>query len=189
LVSGQANVKLLDSTLANAIVQSLALGTYTVQVTYTVNGKIGTATTVGKTQMPNSLKVISNVPSQFDCASLGLQYKTNQRQIQYQVLDNATPAVPIAVPGVTVSEVLSVVSNSCNVSGPTATTGFTDGNGNFPSPDILRLCSSKCLPADSNRNPTGSCTMAVSQTWKANGFSVKSGTITYTCPGPPTGVP
>ncbi len=188
-ISGQGNISILNATSQTAIIQSVAVGTYTVQVTYTLNGKQGTATAMGRVQQPSSLSVISNTTPTFDCANTGLpHYNTKDRLIQYQVLD--TSAAPITAAGMSASETLNVTNNTCAVSGPNPTVGaLTFSNGYFPGPDTLQLCSPQCLPANGNGDPTGSCTMNVTQTWNVNGYAVKSDTITYTCPGPPTGAP
>ncbi len=46
-VSGGSNITILNNTSASATLQSVAVGTYTVQVTYTLNNRPGTAVTVG----------------------------------------------------------------------------------------------------------------------------------------------
>jgi len=193
IVSGEGNVTLLNATSQSAIIQSVAVGTYTAQVTYTVNNQQATATTVGKVQQPGSLLVISNDTPTFNCGNTGLPaYNTSDRLILYQVLDTSgPPAAPIPVANMNATEsTLSVVSNDCNVNGPNPTIDApTLSNGYFFNPDTLQLCSAKCLPAGNGGVPLGSCTMQVNQTWSVNGYPVKSGTITYTCPGPPSGVP
>ncbi len=189
-VSGGSNITILNNTSASATLQSVAVGTYTVQVTYTFNNQPGTAVTVGKVQQPGSLGVISNATPLHNCASAGYAYNTADRQIQYQVLDTSAPPVPIPAAGMNLTETLNGLSNTCKVPYPTPTVGAQSGsNGYFPLPDTLQLCSSVCLPANAQGNPTGSCTAQVAQTWSANGFPVKSDTLTYTCPGPPTGAP
>ena len=189
-LSGGSNITILDDTSQSAILQSVAVGTYTVQVTYTVNNKSGTATTVGRVQQPGSLGVISNTTPTFNCGSTGLPaYNTIDRSIQYQVLDTSSSPIPVA--NMDASETtLNVISNTCNVTGPSPTTDApTLSNGYFLKPDTLQLCSAQCLPANSQGGPSGSCTMTVAQTWSVNGYTVKSDTLTYTCPGPPTGAP
>lgn len=189
-VSGGSNITILNATSQSAIPQSVAVGTYTVQVTYTVNNQSGTATTVGRVQQPGSLGVISNITPQYSCSNLPGTYITVDREIQYQVLDTSSPPVPIPVAGMNLTETLGGISNTCKVPYPSPTQNASSGsNGYFPLPDTLQLCSSVCLPANANGDPTGSCTAQVAQTWNANGFPVKSDTLTYTCPGPPTGAP
>jgi hypothetical protein len=191
-VSGQGNITILNATSQSAIIQSVAVGTYTVQVTYTVNNQSGTATTVGKVQQPGSLGVISNDTQLFSCTDLGPpgSYNTQERLVQYQVLDTSSQPVPIQVLDMSATETLNVTTNTCAVPNPNPTVGAQTGsNGYFPAPDTLRLCSSVCLPANGNGNPTGSCNLAFAQTWSVNGYSVKSDTVVFTCPGPPTGAP
>ena len=85
---------------------------------------------------------------------------------------------------------LNVISNTCNIDGPSPTINRpTLSNGYFGGPDTLQLCSAQCLPANSQGGPSGSCTMTVAQAWSVNGYPVKSDTLTYSCPGPPTGAP
>lgn len=150
-----------------------------------------TAVAVGAVQQPGSLGVISNDTPQFNCANVGVAYLTTDRQIQYQVLDTSSPAGPIPVSGMDLTETLNGISNTCSGQYPNPTQhrqSVTDGY--FPAPgDTLQLCDPRCLPANANGGPTGSCTMKVAQTWYVNGFSVKSDTLQYTCPGPPTGAP
>jgi hypothetical protein len=189
-VSGGGNITILNATSQSAIIQSVAVGTYTVQVKYTVNSQSAAATTVGRVQQPGSLGVISNNTSLVACTNLPGSYNTQKRSIQYQVLDTSSPPQPIQVAGMNLTESLNGISNTCKVPYPTATVGAQSGNnGYFPLPDTLQLCSPVCLPADANGNPTGSCSATVAQTWNVNGFAVKSDTLTYTCPGPPTGAP
>lgn len=78
-VSGQSNITILNATSQSAIVQSVAVGTYTVQVTYTVNGKQGTAITVGSVQQPGQLGVISNNIVGFSCFESAGAYTTQER--------------------------------------------------------------------------------------------------------------
>lgn len=134
--------------------------------------------------------MISNNTPSYNCANAGDNYITQDRQIQYQVLDTSIPPVPIQVAGMNLTETLNGNSNTCKVAYPTPTVGAQSGsNGYFPLPDTLQLCSPVCLPADSNGNPKGSCTVSLAQTWNVNGYPAKSDTLTYTCPGPPMGAP
>lgn len=189
-VSGQGNITILNANAQSAIVQSVAVGNYTVQVIYTYNGFTANSAATGKVQRPGSLGVITNTTPQFNCANVGLAYITKNREIQYQVLDTSSPAVPIPVTGMDLTETLNGISNTCGTTYPDPTQHAHSGsNGYFPLPDTLQACSPVCLPADANGNPTGGCMMKVAQTWSVNGFPVKSGTLTYTCPGPPTGAP
>ncbi len=189
-LSGGSNITILNATSQSATLQSVAVGTYTVQVTYTLNNQPGTAVTVGKVQQPGSLGVISNDTYSFNCANVGYAYTTQDRQIEYEVLDTSSPAAPIPVAGMDLSETLNGISNTCGGQYPTPTQGAHSGsNGYFPAPDTLQMCSSVCLPANASGGPTGSCTMQVGQTWNVNGFPVKNDSLVYTCPGPPTGAP
>lgn len=184
-MSGQGNITILNGTSQSAILQSVAVGTYTVQVTYTYNGYQATATTVGKVQQPGSLAVISNSTPTISCSQ---GYKTSERLIQYEVLDTSGAAIPAA--GMNATEAFSDVSNTCSIPYPTPTVNAsTLSTGYFPGPDTLAMCSSKCLPASSGGVPLGSCGIQVGQTWTVNGYQVKTDSITYTCPGPPTGAP
>ena len=54
-------------------------------------------------------------------------------------------------------------------------------NANKVPKDRTAACTTHTGPA--------SYAMVVAQTWSVNGYAVKSDTITYTCPGPPTGAP
>ena len=191
VASGSNLVTLLNSTSQTVIVQSVAVGSATIQVSYTLNSQSATATQGVKVQKPGSLGVVSNTTPAFDCGKTGLpSYNTVDRLIQYQTLDTASPPVPIPVAGMNATESLTVLSNNCNVAAPSPTIdAMTLSNGNFPGADTLQLCSAACLPAGSNGQPLGSCSAQVAQTWTVNGFPVKSDTITYTCPGPPTGAP
>jgi hypothetical protein len=177
--TGGTNVVLANSTSQTVIVQSHAVGTATIQIQYTVNGQVGTATKTVVVQQPTSLSVTSDISTRPDCVVL--PYNGSRRDIQYKVLDGSTPPQPIAAAGIFVAETLNTTSNTCNVSNPAATSGTTTSDGSFPSADTLLLCSASCLPADSNRNPLGSCAVTVSQTWKANGFTVRTNTLNYQC--------
>ncbi len=189
-LSGAGNITILNATSQTATIQSVAVGTYTVQVSYTINSKVATATTVGRVQQPGSLGVISNTTPLVACTNLPGSYNTYKRSIQYQVLDTSSPPTPIQVADMNLTETLNGISNTCKIPYPTPTVGAQSGdNGYFPLPDTLQLCSAVCLPANGNGNPTGSCSATVAQTWNVNGFAVKSDTLNFTCPGPPTGAP
>ena len=189
-VSGGGNIKILNATSQSATIQSVAVGTYTVQVTYTVNSQPGTAVAVGTVQQPGSLGVISNNTQLYACTNLPGSYNTQERLIQYQVLDTSSPPVPIQVAGMSASETLNVTTNTCDVPPPIPSVGVKTGsNGYLSGPDTLQLCSAVCLPANGSGSPTGSCSLVLAQTWTVNGYSVKSDTPTFTCPGPPTGAP
>jgi hypothetical protein len=191
-VSGQGNITILNATSQSATIQSVAVGTFTVQVTYTVNSQPGTATAVGKVQQPGSLGVISNDTELFGCTNLGPpgSYNTEERLILYQVLDTSTPPAPIQVSDMSATETLNGGTNTCRVPDPNPTVGAQTGsNGYFPAPDTLRMCSPACLPANGSGNPTGSCSLTFGQTWTVNGYPVKSDTVAFTCAGPPTGAP
>jgi hypothetical protein len=139
-----------------------------------------------------SLGVISNDTQLFSCTDLGPpgSYNTQERLVQYQVLDTSSQPVPIQVLDMSATESLAIVTNTCGVEDLNPTAGaLTGSNGYFPGPDTLRLCSAVCLPANGNGNPTGSCNLNIAQTWTVNGYPVKSGTLGSTCPGPPTGAP
>jgi hypothetical protein len=187
-VSGAGNVQLSGTTSQTVTVQSVAVGTATIQVQYTVNTHSSTAITVLKIQQPGSLGVLSNLTAGINCSSFGgWNYNTQNRQILYDVLDGSGAVLPAA--NMFVQESLSFISNGCNLISPDQTSGLTNSDGSFPNVDKIQACSPKCPPADKNLNPTGSCTTTTAQTWTANGYTVKSATITQTCPGPPTGVP
>jgi hypothetical protein len=188
-VSGQGNISISNASSQSATIQATAVGTYTVQVTYTVSGQPGTATTVGKVQQPGSLGVISNDTTTYNCALAGYAYLTQERDVQYQVLDTSSPPAPIQAMDMSATETLNASINTCNSTWIPTVGAQTGIDGYFPAPDHIRDCSAKCLPADQNGNPTGSCQLVIAQTWTVNGYSVKSDTINFTCPGPPTGVP
>jgi hypothetical protein len=174
-----SNVTLANATSQTVIVKSVAVGMASVQVQYTLNNRVGSATQNVKVQRPTSLGVISDVSSRPDCGAA--PYNGSRREILYQVQDGSSPPQPIPVANMSVAETLSVTANSCNVANPTPTSGATVGTGNFPGPDVLALCSTACLPADSNRNPLGSCNITVNQTWKAKGFVVRTNVLNYGC--------
>ncbi|HET7890439.1 MAG TPA: hypothetical protein VFL34_02900 [Candidatus Sulfotelmatobacter sp.] len=188
-VSGQGNITISSAGSQTATIQAAAVGTYTVQVTYSVNNQQGTATTVGRVQQPGSLAVISDDTTTYNCALAGYPYFTQERDIQYQVLDTSSPPAPVQAQQMSATETLNASINTCNSSWVPTVGAKTGTNGYFPAPDHIRDCSAKCLPADTSGNPTGSCQLVVSQTWEVNGYSVKSDTINFTCAGPPTGVP
>jgi hypothetical protein len=143
--------------------------------------------------LSGSLSVISNDTLLYGCTDLGpsgSSYNTQERLIQYEVLDTSSPAVPIQVAGMSATEAFNVTTNTCEVPTPNPSVGVKTGsNGYFSGPDTLRLCSAVCLPANGSGDPTGSCSLVLGQTWTVNGYSVKSDTPTFTCAGPPTGAP
>ena len=188
-VSGQGNITISNASSQSATIQATAVGTYTVQVTYTVNNQPGTATTVGRVQQAGSLGVISNDTTPYNCALTGYAYFTQERDIQYQVLDTSTPPVPVQAQNMSATETLNASTNTCNSTWIPTVNAHTGTNGYFPAADHIRNCSAKCLPADQSGNPTGSCQLVIAQTWTVNGYSVKSDTRNFTCPGPRTGVP
>jgi hypothetical protein len=192
-VSGQGNIAILNANSQTATIQSVAVGNFTVQAAYTVNHQQGTATAVGKVQKPGSLDVVSNDSEAYVCTDLGpagSSYNTQERLIQYQVLDTSSPPLALQAADMTATETLTVTTNTCQVPDPTPTVGAKTGSdGYFPDPDTLRLCSSVCLPANGSGSPAGSCSLVLAQTWTVNGYLVKSDTPTFTCSGPPTGAP
>jgi YD repeat-containing protein len=134
-------------------------------------------------QIPSHLAVLTDTgPTQnFSCAALiGTNYNGVQRQILYSVLDQQSQPIQARM---TVSESFTAISNSCGgPPTPNPTTGaITDPTGTFPGNDLLALCSTACLPADSSGNPTGSCSLQVNQTWSANNLAVRTNAINYSC--------
>jgi hypothetical protein len=177
VITGGTNVTLANDTLQNVIVKSVAVGAATIRVQYTVNGQTASGTKIVTVQKPSSLGVLSDDSSRPDCGVL--PYNGSRREILYQVLDEAGQLIPAA--GIRVAETLNTTSNSCNVANPSPTSGLTLQSGSFPSVDTLAMCSATCLPADSNRNPLGSCSIVVSQSWRANGFLVRNNLLAYQC--------
>jgi len=190
VISGQSYVTISNTTSQTVTVQSVAVGSFTVQATYTVNSQPGTAVAVGKVQQPGSLGVVSNDTQALACANLPGSYTTQERLIQYQVLDTSSPPVAVQALNMRASEVLAYNSNGCDTPPLNPTTNAVTGtNGYFPAPDMLAMCSVNCLPANSSGVPAGTCTDSVAQTWTVNGYAVKSDNVADTCIGPPTGAP
>jgi hypothetical protein len=185
--SSSSAVTLQNSTGAKVTVQGASAGSSTITVQYTLNGQSGTATQSVTAQQPTSLSA-SPATESFSCTQMApaLACTTDEAQITYTVKDQNGNAIQFA--GMPVVESFSAISNNCAGvhSTPTASSGQTLANGSFPTPDYLVMCSSSCMPANANGQPTGSCTLQVSQTWKANGLSVQTRIVTYTCLGPPT---
>ena len=189
-VGGEGNITVSNATSQTVTVQSVAVGTYTVQVKYTVNNQPATATAVGKVQQPGSLGVVSNDTQALACTNLPGSYTTEERLIQYQVLDTSSPPVAVLALNMRASEALAYNSNGCDTPPLNPTTNAVTGtNGYFPAPDMLALCSVNCLPANNSGIPTSTCTNSIAQTWTVNGYAVKSDTVAFTCIGPPTGAP
>ena len=184
--ASNSDVTLTNASTATVTVAGSAAGTSAVTVTYTQNEMKGTATQSITVQKPTSLRSApSSAPYSCTNVSPALKYTTNEAQITYTVLDQN--GNPIASAGIPVVESFSPISNSCAgvPNTPTATSGQTNADGVF-GPDDLYVCSSSCLPANGSGQPTGACSVKVSQTWRANGYSVQTKTITYTCSGPPS---
>jgi hypothetical protein len=187
IVSGASNVDLLNYTSQSAIVQSKAIGSFTVQVAYTYNNQTATAAAVGIVQQPGSLLVPSGGDTDFvydfNCRSTAPDYPpytSGTRRITYRVLDTSGQSVPVA--GMSAAESFSPVSNSCvHTAYPSPTTGTTSSDGTFGPDAIGHLCSISCLPADASDHPLGSCSLVVQQTWFVNGFSVQSKNLNLTC--------
>jgi len=188
ILSGASNITLLNDTSQSSIVQSTAVGTFTVQVAYTYNGWMSTAVAVGKVQQPASLSVPAGGDTgfvyDFNCRNTAPDYPpytSGTRRITYQVLDTGTQPIPAA--GMSASESFSSGSNGCvHTDYPTAGRPVATASDGTFGPDTLgHLCSISCLPADSSDHPLGSCSLAVQQTWSVNGFNVQTRNVTYTC--------
>jgi len=187
-VSGGSNVTLANATTANVIVKSVAVGTATIRVDYTLNGQSGSQVFPVLVQQPGALAVFADTGSFFGWSCRNVPpdfppYTGVERQITYTVMDTSSPSKAIPADGMHAVESFSPVSNGCQdvADVPNATDGLTLGTGNFPSADTFAMCSVSCLPADSNDHPMGSCSVKVNQTWKVNGFSVQTKQINYQC--------
>jgi hypothetical protein len=153
------------------------------QVTATNNGAISNAVNF-LVQVPTSLDVVSDTGSVQDvsCTVSGSTYNGVRRDILYRVMD--ANVQPILTSGMSLTESFQAGTNSCTgtPNTPTPTVNApSDSLGQFPNVDRLAICSVACLPANSSGNPTGSCTLSVTQTWTANGFTVRTNQIAYHC--------
>ena len=180
--SNNSNVTLSNTGSSTVTIQGVNAGLSDVQVSYTLNDEDDTADQTITVQKPTTLRA-STGSQPFDCSQFGpsLAYNTNNALITYTVLDqNQAPITGISIP---VAEHFIPGSNTCAgvPDTPTETSGSTNTSGVF-GPDSLLLCSSSCLPAV-NSQPTGACSLNVSQTWTANGFSVQTKSVAYTCTG------
>lgn len=180
--ASNGNVSLFNSSSATVTLTSAAGGDVMLTVTYALNGESATATQNVKVQVPTGLTNVKT-PSSFDCTAYGssLTYNTESDYFLYTVADQSGISLNgFSMPAV---EQFTNISNSCaGVPYPTPLTTSTNTIGQFT--DTQRMCSSSCLPAGSNRNPTGSCGLKVAQRILVNGFQVQSKTLEYTCPGP-----
>jgi hypothetical protein len=179
--SGGSNVTILNSTSQTSTIQSVAAGTATIQVTYTLNSQSASATQNIAIQLPWQLGVTSDTGSTQNYSCGGVPYMCGvQRLIQYQVQDASSTAVAASMP---IYETFGAVSNTCTdlPNTPTPSSGTTDGGGNFPSADQLAMKSLICLPADGSGVPQGSCDLVVDQSWYANGYRVRHQRIDYAC--------
>jgi hypothetical protein len=106
-------------------------------------------------QKPSFVRLVSALPDRRVCLGLGCEM-----DIKYRVLDqNGTP---INIPGMTVSEAVTVTSNTCNTIVQDAGTWSTDPTGTMTEPDIIRYC---CTQGQN-------CGTTTSQTFKVNGNPV-----------------
>jgi hypothetical protein len=114
-------------------------------------------------QRPTTLEVVSDSNSQVFCPSIPLPGAYgNARYIKYQVLDQV--GNPIQRAGMTVTEVLTLTSDTCNVGVPAAGTWTTNASGVMTGNDQIVLCSSICN--------VGNCTTSWNQRFTVNGFNV-----------------
>jgi len=106
-------------------------------------------------QKPYFLKVVSVTTDTTVCLNNGCE-----THVKYRVVDvNGTP---INIPGMTVAETVTVVSNTCNTVIQDAATWSTDPTGTMTQPDIIRYC---CGPGES-------CRTVTNQTFTVNGTPV-----------------
>jgi hypothetical protein len=175
-----------DTVTVTAQSQSSSVDDVPITVLYTVNNQSNTATKNISVQKPSTLSIASDSGSQqdLDCVAVfgGPDYNGVRRDILYRVMDQwGTNAIQFA--GMPAEESFEAISNTCTgvPSTPNPSGGETASNGDFNGPDRLAMCSSSCMPADSNRNPTGTCTLAFNQTWKVNGITVRNNSVTITC--------
>jgi energy-coupling factor transporter ATP-binding protein EcfA2 len=180
-------VQLTNTSNATVTVTGQSGGTASITVTYTLNEQSGSASQTVTAQQPTSI-ASSFSPSSVSCLTvfpgLGLNYSTSQVFINYTVNDQN--GNPIQFQGIPTNESFSAISNNCGgvPNTPNPKPSSTNSAGGFN--DTQVMCSSSCLPANGSGQPTGSCTLQVSQNITANGYSVQAKTITYTCIGPPT---
>lgn len=184
-VSGDANIAIANATSATATIYSVAEGTFTVQVTYTdPKQRTATASAPGRVQKPAAL-LGQEFPFRYDCSGAPSfdNYLAYGLDVQYEVTDSSNRVIPVA--GMPANETFSNFRSNCAGFNepPRPHNSSTLSDGKFAGPDSLFFCSESCLPADSNRNPTGSCTATMNQTWTVNGYPVRTNTLRYTCQG------
>lgn len=180
--SNSAVVTLTNASTATVTVQAQSVGSTYVNVTYTVNGQTGTSSQPVGVQQPASLSANPSAES-IPCPG---PYTSQKEVINYTVLDQKTDTIHFA--GIPVVESFSPISNNCSdvPNTPTPSSWQTLDNGQLNAPDTLYMCSTSCMPANTNGQPQGSCTYKYTQSFTANGFPVQTKTVTMTCPGPPT---
>jgi Bacterial Ig-like domain (group 2) len=132
-------------------------------------------------QVPGGFSVITdtgNVAYQCKYDNGSNAYTGVTRTIYYQLLDNGTPAKPITINGIAMTESFSTITDGCDLGGPpTAVNGPTSGGGKWG--DEFLLCTNFCNPNGTSYHP--SCTSTFSHQWKANGTQVLNRTVTFAC--------
>lgn len=169
----------------SATSQSATKGDTTLSVTYIVNQEQATAQSSAVTvHKPTSLTIVSDTGSvqNVDCKAMygpNVDYCGVQRDMQYVVFNQFGTAIPVA--GLPAVESFVPGANTCGMLPPTPVGTLTVSNGNFAAPDVLSLCSSACLPKNSNCAPTGNCSMHLTQTWTVAGVPVRTNILVYAC--------
>ena len=168
-----------SSATVTAAGQSSSTNDTYIQVSYTLNGQSATVLDEITVRDPSGLAIVtdSGTEQDYNCQANGLGNYTcgDQRFIQYEVTDQLG-AVQVA--GIPVSEDLAPGVNTCAVT-PTPRGGQTDSSGEVSQPDQLVLCTSACSTGVCP--PPGSCQLAVTQKWYANGILVRTNSLVYGC--------
>lgn len=169
---------------------STSIGDVPISITYTVNGQSATASVNITVEQPTSLQLITNGdttnPTGHACDATATSnncqtsrftgsgtYSSQVRSRTYHVMDQFNPPRWIAGYALDLQESYTVPTGQC--AGDSVATGLPGQTGDTVV-DCFYFCSATCKSG-------GSCSVSATQTISANGFTVGTFSVTWTCSG------